>query len=214
MTTKTKVKPMTFEKVLKVFKPFVAKKTAVREVLKMVHFDGEYLQATDSHILLRVHKDFISDLPSNEPFLWDYHNNTTCEKSLNYFNLSRMIPEYFECEATYKTKELLLIVTELKKVAEGKVKPIRLSIEGDKTTLTAYNATEQREIETRTTESSIKGKELNICLGSDNFKNVLSTVKVLSSEDNITLQLTGKNSPLRISQKGIFDILVSPIRLY
>lgn len=210
MTTKTK--SIAFEKALSIFKSFVARKTSPREVLRMVYFDGEYLQGTNSHVLLRIHKDYIENLPTQDEFLYDIHYNTMSEKSLRYPETSRMFPSYFEAEVTYKVKDLLKVARELKKeVAKIENNPIRFIIDNGNTILTATNEENITSVREITSNNTMNG--INFKVNATHVINTLSKLKQLFNSDEIKLELFKEGlKPIAIRGYGKFDVLIMPIK--
>ncbi|MCP1159400.1 hypothetical protein [Bacillus infantis] len=142
MKTLTK-KTIQFDQLMKVFKKFVSTES-YRPVLQLVKFDGKYFTATNSHIILRVNAEYVTDFPENlnDEFLYDPKENTVKQMQNNYPETDRIIEQGFYTDSAItlnnnNIKELHKAVKEAKRAAktnktiELNFKPSYLEVTGE-----------------------------------------------------------------------------------
>lgn len=100
-TTIIKGKTITFEQLMKEFKKYVAGKNGFRGVLRCVYFDGKTFAATDTHVLLKVNAEYVSEIPEHI-VSGSLINPATMEIPIDisgsYPDLNRLIPDYGKTE--------------------------------------------------------------------------------------------------------------------
>lgn len=233
MTTKIATKTITFEKAMKLFKKYVSK-SATRPVLQYVYFDPQgYLVATDSHTLLRINTDYITDIPS------DYTPNSLfcpkemklVEESYNYPDTSRLMPIDFNSTVKLDNsslKELTDQVKASKKLLTKKQGHVALNLTTKSTDIITNELIEtklgkkvvERTFETINTETInslwVDGEEMKVSLNTNYLLNALDVTKKLSSlsNDPTSIKLVSSMRPFVFTQSDIFDVLVLPIRTY
>lgn len=128
---KTLTKTISFDQVMKEFKKYVAS-SDMRPVLQYVYFDGSHFIATNSHVLLRVNKDYISDIPADieTGSLFDPKEMklATDYQKTSYPETSRLISSYSNSTVLLNKenlKEFQQHVKEAKKAAKSHFSPIK-----------------------------------------------------------------------------------------
>jgi hypothetical protein len=138
-------KTISFDQVMKVFKKYVATND-FRKILQNVYFDGEHLIATDSHTLLRVNKNYISDIPEGmqEGSLFDPKKMGFASDSLHsYPETSRLIPNFSNSTVSLNKnniKELHNHIKEAKKAAKEYYSPIKFNFYQSYTEISAQDS--------------------------------------------------------------------------
>jgi DNA polymerase III sliding clamp (beta) subunit (PCNA family) len=215
----TTVKTIKFEDVMKIMKKFVSRKES-RPVLKYVYNDKQYLYATNSHILLRVNKEYISDIP--EFTFYDPKNMTIINDKCNYPDCSRLIPIDFNSTITLdgNLKELHNHVKEIKKVVKKNINHImKMEFYKNETIVSGDNY--EKDEKYKEYFASIKslqteGQELTLHLSANYLNDALETIKKLSkvSYNHVQLGIVSNMRPMNFKQEDVFDIIVLPIRTY
>jgi hypothetical protein len=240
--TITKNKTISFTDLMKVFKKYVSG-SSVRPTLQLVSFDGEYFTGTDSHVLLRVNKNYVSDIPENvlAGSLINPIDNTINTEGHNYPETSRLIPNHSNTTVELNKSSLNDLQKTIKcsgqsmNGKQNKSKVIKLEFTYDGVTVFSDNHLEkdiankvskgQHDIEglhtiidyrKSLTNISVSGEELKIHASCKYLNDALITIKKLSklSNGNAEICLMGKMRPIQFKQNGFFDLLVLPIRKY
>lgn len=229
MTTITTLKQITFTNLMKEFKKYISK-DKTRQILQYVYFDGNNFVATDSHILLKVTKEIVSDIPK-EIIAGSLINPTTMEIVENidkkYPDTNRIFPQDCNLNMTLNgsLKEINGIIKDRKKLFTGKgVENLYQFITQDdyleiRTLNSPYN--EKAEILSQyimrhRTFTESDGIEKIINVQSDYVTKSFGTITKLSklSKDDIQFKIKGKMQPIVFEQENIFSILVMPVRTY
>ena len=129
---KTLTKTISFDQVMTQFKKYVAS-SEMRPVLQYVYFDGSHFIATNSHVLLRVNKDYIADIPADieTGSLFDPKEMkvVTDYQKTSYPETSRLISDYSNSTVLLNKdnlKEFQQHVKEAKKAGKSIHSPIKL----------------------------------------------------------------------------------------
>jgi len=220
---KTKTKTLTFDQSMKIFKKFVAK-SSVRPVLQYVYFDGKYLVATDSHRLLRVNADYITDFPKNmkDTFLYCPKEMTSKNIYMSYPDISRLIPSSSDSTVLINEKNIKDfqgLVKEAKKMLPKDVVRFNLSFTQMDATITVSELKEGEwsEIYSKSIESLyVEGKPISFHVNARYMNDALEAVKKLSklSSNHVELRISSPIRPIHFKQEDVFDLLVLPIRVY
>lgn len=222
MMTLTTNKAIEFDKLIPDFKRFALKvgkeMTNKQLVLQYAYYDGQYLIATDSHRLIRVNADYITNLPSNEPFLYDMKNKKiVTDHELNYPNVNRMIPEHSNTtiEITNNNlKEIRNSLDELLVHVKGQVNNvISLDIKSEKQQLILSDQANTIEI---AHDCIINGNDTKLHVNCKYMKDALMSVSKLNklTEGSPVLNIVSKLRPIQIKASNVYDIVVMPMRIY
>lgn len=230
--TGTSIKQIPFEKAMKLFKKFVDK-NSVRPVLDFIYFDGQYFIGTNSHILLRISKDYISDIPEDvvEGSLLNPHTMLLSDNNMNYPDVNKLIPDKVYANTSVllndNIKEFLATVKDSKKILSRKKGYISMNINKEYTNIATIEklfekrgkvevCTEHKELSNQIVENVFTdGEEILIHVNPDYIINALQTVKSLSkvSCESVTMNFTIPLRPIHITQNEVFDIIIMPIRV-
>jgi len=211
-----------FDQAMKLFKKFVATED-YRPILKLVHFDGKYLVSTNSHVLLRVNAEHITDLPELElGSLIDPKTNTVIADKMNYPQTERLIPSHYNTKATIdgNIKEFQTHVKAAKSLVKNKHnKVIKLELTRQETTLTAkYLQDDDTLNEYKETMKNlyVSDEELTLHVSAKYLDDTLTTIKKLSklSSNPVELQIISSVRPILFTQENVFDIIVLPLKVY
>lgn len=221
MTTLIKTKTIEFEKLIPDFKRFVASKKIAesyknRKVLKYLYFDGQYLKATDSHKAIRVNTEYITDLPSNNPFLYDLKNMQIVEEDLNFPEIKRFIPDLYSTSVELHDKTLKEFkntvdkLLKLDSVKETQNKVINFQIDNKNMTVKDNEETNTHKLECFTT-----GKDIKFSINCKYMKDALMTINKLNklSYDDPSMNIVSNMRPINICKENVFDIVVLPVRI-
>jgi DNA polymerase III sliding clamp (beta) subunit (PCNA family) len=215
---KTAIKTIEFNKIIKDVKKFVSK-SDVRPILQYVYFDGKYIIATDSHRLIRINSDYISDLPVTHPFLYDVKKNCITEKEMTYPEVHRLISMgdiETETDITNGLNDFLQAAKEAKKTVNKQVNNmVRLTVDYEQMTITSITGedTENNYIKDLSIPSN---GEYQLYLNGKYLIDALQTFKKLNklSSDSVIMGYKGNLRPLHFKKGDIFDALILPIRVY
>lgn len=212
---KTAVKTIEFNKIIKDVKKFTSK-SDIRPVLQYVYFDGKYIIATDSHRLIRINSDYISDLPTNHPFLYDVKKNCIVEKEMTYPEVHRLIDMgdiETETDITNGLNDFLQAAKEATKaVKKQQNNMIKITANYDRITITGEYMENSY---TKDLPISSNG-EYKIYLNGKYLIDALQTFKKLSklTKDSTIMGYKGHMKPLHFKKGDVFDVLILPIRVY
>jgi DNA polymerase III sliding clamp (beta) subunit (PCNA family) len=215
---KTAVKIIEFNKIIKDVKKFVSK-SDVRPILQYVYFDGKYIIATDSHRLIRINCDYISDLPTNHPFLYDVKKNCITDKEMTYPEVHRLISMgdiETETDITNELNDFLQAAKEAKKTVNKRLNNmIRLTVDYDQMTITSITGEDTENSYTKDLPISSNG-EYKIYLNGKYLIDALQIFKKLNklTNDSMIMGYKGQMKPLHFKKGDIFDALILPIRVY
>src|SRR5690625_987883 len=111
MTVKTINKTIEFEKLASDFKRFTNRRNELshHKVLDYLYYDGKYLIATDSHKLIKINADYVSNIPFIEDdTLYDLKNKKIIDKVFDkrYPNVNRLIPTISNTDVKLNYNEL------------------------------------------------------------------------------------------------------------
>lgn len=223
MVSKIETKTISFENMMKLFKKYVAKSES-RPVLEHVYFDGESFRATNTHVLLKVNAEYVSDIPQGYPetFLYDPKTMTLNESNMNYPETSRIIPNYSEATITLNNKnikELQDVLKESKKIAKNhKNKNIHMEFNSTGAIIKAeYIDKDKTKEEYRSTIDNLlaDGKEIKLDANVQYMQDALVVAKKLSklNGESTQINLISNMRPIVFSQKDIFELLVMPVRI-
>lgn len=227
----TKIK---FEQAVTTLKKFVAKSEA-RPVLNFIYFDGTHLIATDSHKLIRIHKNVVDGLNLKKGDLYDPKTKKIPLdfEGSSYPNVSRLIPNAYDAktELTLGSSQLLDFKQHLelahilvKKMAR---QPVKLNVVNQTSKRSWLEISAKHEEGTHYEDSyysagsyfgkaskfdgSIKGDEITLWANAQYLLDALSVVKKFAT-GNAKLYFYGQLKPMLFSQENVFDVLVLPIR--
>lgn len=228
--TMTLTKQIEFTDVMKQFKKYVSKKDTR---LKYVYFDHSgYFVGTDSHKLLRVHSDYISNIPEGVE-IGSLINPETLEinSQLRFPATNELIPDYTNIDIELNRKNIKELQDGLKQLRpiykkfENKV--VKMEIRRDKTILSSeYErmiifSDKTNKVETIREQVTINNfysdrEDFTIYFNGDYLNNALITVKKLDklTDDQTIIGFIGELRPIIIRKKGIFDILILPVRVF
>jgi hypothetical protein len=199
-------------------KKYVAK-SETRPVLQLVQFDGKYFTATDSHHLIRVNAEYVTDFPENlkETFLYDPKEDTAKGVQYNYPDTSRLIPQYSDSTVLLNKniKEFHNHVKEIKKVVKkDRNKVMKIAFKQNETLVSGNN--EENSYSAAINNMHVEGAEITLHVSSNYLNIALDAVKKLSklSSNHVEIGMTGHMRPMHFKQEGIFDIMVLPVRKY
>lgn len=234
--TRSVTKQIEFTEVMKQFKKYVSK-SDTRPVLKYVYFDSsDYLVATDSHKLLRVHSDYISNIPEGVE-IGSLINPKTLEVKSEEFEFkypatNRLIPDYTNIDIELNRDNIKELQGGLKQLRpiykEIKNKVVKMEIGSDKTILSSeykkmiiFSDKTKNKVETIREQVTINNfysdsEDFTIYFNGDYLNNALITVKKLDklTVDKTIIGFIGGLRPFVIRQKGVFDILLMPVRVF
>jgi hypothetical protein len=222
----TAPKTIKFDDLMKVMKKYVAT-SQTRPILTFVKYDGEYFTATNSHILLRVKAQHVSDIPVDGQFLYDPKNMEipTDYNVSSYPETARLIPQYNNSTVLIdkNIKEFSEQVKAAKKLLKSKDGHISLDFtQKDLTLRTVESITDKKYTkhnyinEVKLNNVHIEGEELVIKTSHKYMTDALETAKKLSklSTDHVEMKMNGHLRPMHITQYNVFDLMVLPIRTY
>lgn len=223
---KTLTKTISFDQAMKVFKNYVAK-SETRPSLNNVSFDGEYFTATDTHVLLRLHKNFVSDVLVNNTFLYNPKTlQTDLYSQSSYPQTERLIPVYPDSQIILNKQSIKEFQDEVKVAKKLLVKKdghISMSFTKDQLTIkTVEKIRENKNAkyidlnEVSLNSMGInEGKEIELLVNVKYINNALTTVNKLSklSNEPVELNFNGNMRPIHFKQEGAFDLIVMPIRM-
>jgi DNA polymerase III beta subunit, C-terminal domain len=224
MTDKSLTKTISFDQVMKIMQKYVSKSDK-RPSLKYVYNDGKYLVATNSHVLIKFNKNYITDIPVEyeERCLFDPQTMENKGNEMNYPEVNRLIPTFSESVVSLNNKNIKEFQEQIK-AAKKRFKKrsnnhFKLDFTKANLVITAYEKGnwEFEELYTNTIESvQCEGKELTLRVNTQYLNNTLDVVKKLSKLNNYQTELRMVSSlkPLHFTQYDLFDILVLPIRVY
>lgn len=231
--TRSVTKQIEFTEVMKQFKKYVSK-SDTRPVLKYVYFDPSgYFVATDTHKLLRVHSDYISNIPEGVE-IGSLINPETLEvnNQLRFPATNRLIPDYTNIDIELNRDNIKELQDGLKQLRpiykkfENKV--VKMEIGSDKTILSSeyermiiFSDKTKNKVETIREQVTINNfysdsEDFTIYFNGDYLNNALITVKKLDklTDDKTIIGFIGGLRPFVIRQKGVFDILLMPVRVF
>jgi DNA polymerase III sliding clamp (beta) subunit (PCNA family) len=212
---KTAVKTIEFNKIVKDVKKFTSK-SDVRPVLQHVYYDGKYIIATDAHRLIRINSDYISELPTNNPFLYNVKNNCIANKEMTYPEVHRLIAIgdiETETDITNGLNDFLQVAKEATKaVKKQQNNMIKITANYDQITITG----EYMESSYTKDLSIPSNGEYKIYLNGKYLIDALQTFKKLNklTNDSLIMGYKGQMKPLHFKKGEIFDALILPIRVY
>lgn len=225
-------KQIEFTEVMKQFKKYVSKKDTR---LKYVYFDHSgYFVGTDSHKLLRVHSDYISNIPEGVEIGSLINPETLEVKSeeveFKYPATNKLIPDYTNIDIELNRNNIKELQNSLKKLKpiykKFKNKLVKMEIGSDKTILSSeYErmivfADHTNKVETIREQVTINNfysgsEDFTIYFNGDYLNKALITVKKLDklTDDQTIIGFIGELRPITIRKKGVFDILILPVRV-
>lgn len=226
--TKTITKQITFEKVMVEFKKYVAK-GETREVLKKVYFDGTHFIATDSHTLLKVNRNYVSNIPSEvvEGSMYDPVKMEIYKNDLHtYPETSRLIPQQFNLRVRINNtlneiQAHIKLGNSLMKDTKPSERLFKFYAQDDFLKIDALSGLTNHNV---MNESIMRhndylesnGKEITFTLSNEFITNALIVAKKLSklSTENVELKVISRLRPVVIAQDDVFTILIMPMRTY
>jgi DNA polymerase III sliding clamp (beta) subunit (PCNA family) len=213
--TVTATKTIQFNDLMKVFTKFVGKSES-RPVLKNVYFDGKYFYGTDSHKLLRVNSEYVSDIPTDIT-LYDPKNIQPVNAKMNYPDCSRLIPIDYNSNVVLDSniKDLHKHVKEIKKIVKkDRNHVMKIEFYNNETKVSAKN-------ETDTYSATVNNmwadeQEITLHLSANYLNDAIETIKKLSkvSYNTVQLGLISHLRPMNFYQENVFDIIILPVRTY
>jgi DNA polymerase III sliding clamp (beta) subunit (PCNA family) len=213
MTNKTIEKQtIPFSKLLPNFKKFLPKKdNQYYDRTKDIHNNGEYLEATDSHVMIRIKQDLITE-----------HNIAFTE---GYPDLSRLSPSDFNHEININYDEVKTLLSRLKElkpfVKDATNQVVRLTFDDKNLCMIAkYTSEETRATitETRTMDIGYYDDEsFEIALNINYLINILMTIKkllsVLKDANTVKIGLVSKLRPIVFKIEDVGTLLLLPVRI-
>jgi DNA polymerase III sliding clamp (beta) subunit (PCNA family) len=212
---KTAIKTIEFNKIIKDVKKFVSK-TDVRPVLQHVYYDGKYIIATDAYRLIRINSDYISELPTNHPFLYDVKKNCIADKEMTYPEVHRLIAIgdiETETDITNGLNDFLQAAKEATKaVKKQQNNMINITANYDQITITGKYMESSY---TKDLSIPSNGK-YQLYLNGKYLIDALQTFKKLNklTNDSVIMGYKGHMKPLHFKKGDVFDALILPIRVY
>lgn len=227
-------KTIKFDQLMKVFKNFVSK-SETRPVLKLVYLNDNYFYATDSHQLLRVNKNYVSDIPESitDGSLIDPKTMNITEQ-LNYPDCSRLIPNQSNSTVLLNgnIKEFENVTKEIKGLKKGrKNKIVKMDITKNCINFSGQYVINEKQYKLEKEQKddnvdlfknyeytvnslNVEGDEIKIQVGDIYLNTALGTVKKLSklSYSDVEMKINGNMRPILFTQNNVFDIIVMPIR--
>jgi hypothetical protein len=217
--TVTVTKTIKFEDLMKVFTKFVGK-SETRPILKTVYFDGQYFYGTDATKLLRVNREYVTDIPQyvEEKFLFD---PVKMEKVFDYNvksfpDCSRLIPYDYNSKVVIdgNIKDLHNHVKEIKKIVKkDKNHVMKIEFSNNETKVSAKN-------ETDTYSATVNNmwadrQEITLHLSANYLNDAIETIKKLRkvSYNTVQLGLISHLRPMNFHQENVFDIIIMPVRM-
>jgi hypothetical protein len=222
--TVTATKTIKFDDLMKVMKKYVATKDT-RPVLQYVSYDGKYFTGTNSHHLLRVNAECVSDIPAEygESFIYNPKQELKLNAEYDYPDTSRLIPDINDYNSTAdingNIKELQQHIKAAKNIVKkNRNKVVKLEFTNTDTWITGDNYNEEGEYIEYTKKMNslyVNGNDITVHVNSDYINTALDVVKKLSklSYNQVNLNMKSAMRPIHINQNGIFDIIVLPIRM-
>lgn len=226
MTTHTTKKQLTFNQAMTQFKKYVAKSDA-RPALKYVQYhENGYLVATNSHVLLKIHTDYITDIPKDYT-TGSLINPKTLEirNDLKYPEVSRIIPDYRDSNINVtlndNIKDLQDVLKKLKPIYKhSKNKVVKMELNKDKTILSSKGYDKENDVELY--EEHILNNvysnydNLTISFNGNYFQNVLAIAKKFNglTKNNSMLHFYSNVRPFLFTQPGVFDAIIMPVRTF
>lgn len=219
------VNSIKFDDLMKVMKKYVSK-SETRPVLKMVQFSNGYFTATDSHHLIRVNSQYVSDIPVDitEGCLYNPKEMIINSEQMKYPDTSRLIPQYSESTVLLNKQNMKEFEQEIKAIkkltTERRNKVVKMEfgqlgtiISGKEFTV---EGTEPKTHKAIMKNLNVEGKELTINAADNYLLTALDSVKKLSkfSQDHIEMRMNGHLRPIVFTQYNVFDVIVLPVRTY
>jgi DNA polymerase III sliding clamp (beta) subunit (PCNA family) len=227
MTTAIKTKQIEFIELMKTFNNFVSKK-GLRPVLKNVYYDGKNFIATNTHIALFVNSENVKNIPDYivNGSLIDPRKMKLSDEKLNYPDVSRLIPKEYDSNTTISLDGYLNdLIKDMKELCKtdriiSKLTPssqiaimdtgnkfdnkFSLSIKGD-------NQNDKISI-----NNIVQGESIKLHVNVKYLIGALTTCKKLSklNDNKCTLEIIGAMRPMNFRQENVFDLIVSPVRVY
>ncbi|MEL3959362.1 hypothetical protein NST17_19605 [Caldifermentibacillus hisashii] len=224
MTTQTIKKQLTFNQAMTQFKKYVAK-SDTRPALKYVQYhENDYLVATNGYVLLRIHTDYITDIPKDYATA-SLINPKTLEirNDLKYPEVSRIIPNYRDSNINIvlndNIKDLQDVLKQLKPIYKhSKNKVVKMELSKDKTILSSKGYDKDIEIYEEHILNNVYSDydNLTISFNGDYFQNVLTVAKKFNglTKNNSMLHFYSNVMPFLFTQPGVFDAIVMPVRTF
>lgn len=228
--TMTLTKQIEFTEVMKQFKKYVSKKDTR---LKYVYFDHSgYFVGTDSHKLLRVHSDYISNIPEGVKIRLLINPETLeVNNQLQFPATNKLIPDYTNIDIELNRDNIKELQDGLKQLRpiykKFENKLVKMEIGSDKTILSSeYErmiifSDKTNKVETIREQVTINNfysdrEDFTIYFNGDYLNNALITVKKLDklTDDKTIIGFIGELRPIIIRKKGVFDILILPVRVF
>lgn len=206
----TKTKTIKFDEVMKNFKKFVSS-SVTRPVLQYVRYDGTNLTATNSHILLQVNAEYVEDMPSEQPFLYNPETNEFDDSGMNFPQVDRLFPNMFKAEGTFgNLKNLKDANHEAKKMHKSaRHKVVKLKCENDKLVIGSRDNTVKSEVDIESSDN------WEMALNGMYFQHTIEVAKKLKklSKGKTKFGFTSHMRPFTVEQDDVFKALILPIRL-
>jgi hypothetical protein len=220
--TITAAKTITFDDLMKLFKKYVSK-SETRPVLNYVYYANGYFTATNSHILLRVNADHVSDIPESmvDGKLFDPKQMVYNTEQMKYPDVSRLIPTSTYSDSMViidgNIKEFHQYIKEIKKVVKkNDNKVMKLDFKQNGLTLSGISKETGETYSAAMKSMHVEGKEITLHINANYMDVALDTIKKLSklSRDYVTLNMVSNMRPIHFNQDGVFDIIILPVRIY
>jgi DNA polymerase III sliding clamp (beta) subunit (PCNA family) len=216
MATATETKTIKFDDLMKVMKKYVSKSEA-RPVLQLVYLTEEgYFVATDSHHLIRVNKNVVSDIPEGLEAGKLYDPKEMKVTNGNYPDTSRLIPYDYNSTVTIDSniKEFQQHVKEIKKIVK-KDRNYVMKLEFKRNETVISGKYEEDNYSAAMKSMYVEGDEVKLHLSAKYLDIALDTVKKLSkvSYNPIHLGIVSNMRPMVFKQEGLFDIIILPVRI-
>lgn len=201
-----------------------------RPILQYVHFDGTHFIATNSHILVKVNKDYISNIPTEiySNCLYDPIEMEIVENTLyKYPDTSKVFP--YDCGLNVKINNTLNEIQSHIKLGntllKGKSleKLFQFTAQDDYLEIKAINSIKGKDKEIKNQSimrhnefSYSNGNEIIFSLKSEYVTNALATIKRLSklSHEDVQFKIKSRVQPVVFEQNGVFSILILPVVTY
>jgi DNA polymerase-3 subunit beta len=143
--------------------------------------------------------EYILKVDSNERYVQIKFDNVTMDIQLidgNYPDVSRIIPQSFQTEATVNKSEIIEELKVLKEVVIDKTKLITIEVTAGKMSLKARSSSNML---TSELDSIVTGEDISLHVNLEFILDALST----SAADNVTFKFTGRLSPLMINNEAL-----------
>lgn len=225
MTVKTK--QITFVQLMKEFTKYVAT-SKTRPVLQCVSFDGETFTATNSHVMLKVNKEAVSDIPK-EVFAGCLYNPKIMQfvtLESKYPETKRLLPNINNIQTEINLDgHLNNLIKEMKELCKTDRIISAMTPSNQITILDTGNKYDSKlslsikgEIDNNkiNIEKIVSGKPVLLHLNAKYLINALGTCKKLSklNDNKCTLNIIGRFTPMNFRQENVFDLIVLPVRVY